>query len=86
MLCVCVEDEMDVLCYVCSVRRGAASAPVGSMNVSSCRCCMCVFCFYAVEVLNATFCMTYSFLRLVEDAKGDHMEDAYSISGLVTDL
>ena len=39
-----------------------------------CRCCMFVSCVHPVAVLNAAFCMTCSFLMLVEDARGDHME------------
>ena len=38
---------------------------------------------HPVAVLNATFCMTCS---LVEDARGDHMEEVYSIAGLMTVL
>ena len=41
---------------------------MGSMNVSSCRCCMFVSCVHPVAVLNAAFCMTCSLLMLVEDA------------------
>ena len=41
---------------------------MGSMSVSSCRCCMFVSCVHHVTVLNAAFCMTYSLLMLVEDA------------------
>ena len=44
---------------------------MGSVSVSSCRCCMFVSC-----VLNAAFCMTCSLLMLVEDAIGDHTEEA----------
>ena len=54
-----------------------------SMNVSSCICCMFVSCVHPVSVLNAAFCMTYSLLMLVEDARGDHMEEAYSRAGLM---
>ena len=39
---------------------------------------MFVSCVHSVAVLNAAFCMTYSLLMLVEDARGDHMEEAYS--------
>ena len=53
---------------------------MGSMSVSSCRCCMCV------AVLNAALCMTCSLLMLVEDARGDHMEEEYSRAGLMTAL
>ena len=55
-----------------------------SISVSSCRCC--VFCVHPVAVLNAAFCMTYSFLMLVEDARGDHMEETHSRAGLMTAL
>ena len=58
-----------------------------SMSVSSCRCCMFVSCVHPVAVLNAACCMTCSLLMLVEDARGDHMEEeAYSRAGLMTAL
>ena len=41
---------------------------MGSVSVSSCRCCMFVSCVHPVAVLNAAFCMTCSLLMLVEDA------------------
>ena len=56
MLCVCVGNVMDVVFSVCIVRRGAVGARVwevlvygkcecmGSVSVSSCRCCMFVSC------------------------------------------
>ena len=73
MLCVCVGDVMDVVFSVCIVRRGAVGALcMGSVSVSSCRCCMFVSCVHPVAVLNAAFCMTCSLLMLVEDAIGDH--------------
>ena len=51
---------------------------MGSMSVSSCRCCMFVCCVFPGAVLNAQFCMTCSLLMLVEDARGNHIEEAYS--------
>ena len=48
---------------------------MGSVSVSSCRC-MFVSCVHPVAVLNAAFCMTCSLLMLVEDAIGDHTEEA----------
>ena len=57
---------------------------MGSMSVSSCRCCMFVSCVHLVAVLNAAFCMSCSLLMLVEDARVDHMEEAYSRAGLMT--
>ena len=46
---------------------------MGSVCVSSCRCCMFVSCMHPVAVLNAAF-TTCSLLMLVEDARSDHME------------
>ena len=43
---------------------------MGSVSVSSCRCCMFVSCVHPVAVLNAAFCMTCNLLMLVEDAIG----------------
>ena len=58
---------------------------MGSMSVLSYRRCMFVYYVYIMlVVLNATFCMTCSLLMLVEDARGDHMEEAYSSAGLMT--
>ena len=59
---------------------------MGSVSVSSCRCCMFVSCGHPVAVLNAEFCMTGSLLMLVEDERGGHMEEAYSRAGLMTAL
>ena len=39
---------------------------------------MLYVCVHPVAVLNAAFGMTCSLLMLVEDARGDHMEEAYS--------
>ena len=76
-----------VVFSVCIVRRGAVGARVwGCVSVSSCRCCMFVSRVHPVEVLNAAFCMTCSLLMLVEDAIGDHTEEAYFRSGLRTAL
>ena len=46
---------------------------------------VCVLCA-TMAVLNAAFCMTCSLLMLVEDAIGDHTEEAYSRAGLITAL
>ena len=56
------------------------------VSVSACKCCMFVSCVHPVAVLSAAFCMTCSLLMLVEDAKGDDMEEAYSRAGLMTSL
>ena len=47
---------------------------------------MFVSCVHPVAVLNIAFCMTCSLLMLVEDARGDHMEEVYSRAGLITAL
>ena len=57
---------------------------MGSVTVSSCRCCVYVSCVHPVVVLSAEFCMTCSLLMLVEDARGDHTEEEYSRAGLIT--
>ena len=59
---------------------------MGSVSVSSSRCCMFVSCVHPVEVLNAAFGMTCSLPMLVEDARGDHMEEAYCRAGFITAL
>ena len=87
MLCVCVGDVMDVVFSVYIVTRVLCRCScMGSVSVSSCRCCMFVSCVHPVAVLNAAFCMTCSLLMLVEDAIGDHTEEAYSRAGLITAL
>ena len=48
--------------------------------------CIFVSCVHPVAVLNAAFCRICSLLMLVEDARGDHMEEAYSRAVLITDL
>ena len=53
---------------------------------SSCKCCMFVSSVHPVAVLNAAFCMTCSLLMLVEDAIGNHTEEAYFRAGLITAL
>ena len=59
---------------------------MGSMSVSSCRYCMFVSCVYPMTIVNAAFCMSCNFVMLVEDARGDHMEETCSRAGLMTDL
>ena len=59
---------------------------MGSVSVSSCRCCMFVSYVHPVAVLNTAFCMTCSLLMLADDARGDHMEEAYSRASLMTAL
>ena len=55
---------------------------MGSMSVLSCIYCMCVSCVYP----NAALCFTCSLSMLVQDARGDHMEEACSRTGIMTAL
>ena len=59
---------------------------MGSVSVLSCIYCMFVSCVHHVAVLNAALCITCSLLMLLEDARGDHMEEAYSRAGIITAL
>ena len=75
VVCLCKAcDGCCVFCLHCEPRSCRCSC-MGSMSVSSCICCMFVSCVHPVAVLNAAFCMTCSLLMLVEDARGDHMEE-----------
>ena len=82
-MCLC--RGCGVFCLYCEAWSCRCSC-MGSVIVSSCRCCMFVSCVHPVAVLNAAFCMTCSLLMLVEDAIGDHTEEAYSRAGLITAL
>ena len=69
-----------VFCLYCEAWSSRYSC-MGSVSVSSCMSCV-----HLVAVLNSAFCMTCSLLMLVEDEIGDHAEEAYSRSGLITAL
>ena len=89
MLCVCVDDVMDVQCCVFCLYCEAWSCRcscMGSRSVLSRRCCMFVSCVHPVADLNAAFCMTCRLLMLVEVARGEHIEEAYSRAGFITAL
>ena len=73
-------------CYVFWLYCDAWRCRCSCMSVSSCRCCMFVSFEHPVAVLNAALCMTYSLLMLVEDARCEHMEEAYSRAGLMIAL
>ena len=47
------------------------------LNIVKYECCI-YDCVHHVTVLNAAFCMACSLLMLVEDARGDYMEETYS--------
>ena len=72
-----------MVCFL-FVRRGAVGARVWEVRVF--RYADFVSCVYPVAALNAAFCMTFSLLMRVEDARGDHMEEAYTRAGLITAL
>ena len=72
VVCLC-KEWLNVVFSVCIVMWSCRCSCMGSMSVSSCRCCMFVSCVHPVAVLNAAFCMTCSMLMLDEDARGDHM-------------
>ena len=86
VVCLCRGcDGCCVFCLYCEAWSYRCMC-MGSVSVSSCRCCMFVSCVNPVAVLQAAFCMTCSLLMLVEDAIGDHTELAYSRAGLITAL
>ena len=59
---------------------------MGSMCVSSCRCCVFVSVVHPVAILSAVFCVICSVLMFVSDAIGDHIVETYSSMGLVMAL
>ena len=67
--------DVCVFCLYCEAWTCMCSC-MGSVSVSSFRCCMSVSCVHPVVVLNAEFCMTCSLLMLVEDARVGHVEEA----------
>ena len=70
IVCLCSGyDGCCVFCLYCDAWSYKCSC-MGSMVVSSCRCCMFVSCVHPVAVLNAAFCMTCSLLMPVEDGRG----------------
>ena len=54
---------------------------MGSMSVSSCRCCMFVSCVHPVTVLNAAFCMTCRLLTRMEFIGLLHRSDGINVVG-----
>ena len=59
---------------------------MGSVNVQSCIYCMFVSYVHPVAVINVAFCMTCSLLMMIENARGDYMEETYSRTRLMTAL
>ena len=86
VICLCKGcDECCVFCLYYDALSCRCSC-MGRMSVSSCSYCICVCCVHPVAFLNAAFCLTCSLLMLVEDARGDHMEETYSRAGPMTAL
>ena len=86
VVCLCKGcDGCCVVCLYCDAWSCRCSG-MGSVSVSSCRCCMFVSCVHPVAILNAAFCTTCSVLMLVDDARRDNLEEAYSRASLMTAL
>ena len=73
-----------VFCLYCNAWICRCSCMSSTSN-SSYRC-MFVSYVHPVAVLNDAFRMTCYLLMLVKDARGDHMEEAYSRDGLMIAL
>ena len=84
--CVAAVVKFKVLKYVVYLCKGCFLFVLWSVELQvlvhgKCACfVMQVFyvCVHPVSVLKAAFCMTFSLLMLLEDARDDHMEYAYS--------
>ena len=50
---------------------------MGSVCVSSCRCCVFVSVVHPVAILSAMFCVICSLLMFVSDVSGNHMVETY---------
>ena len=78
---------LGVLKYVVCLCSGCDGCCVFCLYCEAWSCrCWCIGSVHPVAVINAEFCMTCSLLMLVEDARGDHMEETYSRAGLITAL
>ena len=72
------EKGVVFFCLSCDACNCRCSCIVLSVCFSMHVVCPCLV--HPVAVCNAAFGMTYSLLVLVEDATGDHMNEAYSES------
>ena len=68
---------LNILFFSLVVLKYVVCLCMGSMSVTSCRCCMLVSCVHPVAVLNAAFGMTCILLMLVEDATAGVMAVLY---------
>ena len=84
VVCLCKGcDGSCLFCVYCEAWSCRCSC-MGIVSVLSCICCMFLSCVHPVIVLNAAFYMTCSLLMRVDDATGNHMEEAYSRASLMT--
>ena len=84
MLYVCVRHAIDVVFLFASVPRGDVCARVWEVCVSHHTYVVWLrSCVHPVAVLSAAFCMTCNLLMLVENARGNHMEEAFSRTGML---
>ena len=76
MLCTCVMDVMDVVFSVCIVRRGAVGLVYGKYECFVMQ--MLYVCVLWASCGSSQCCVLndLQFVMLVEDARGDHMEEA----------
>ena len=86
VVCSCRGCEGCCVFYLNCEAWSCMCSCMGSMSVSSCRCCMFVSCVHPVAVLNTAFCMTCILLVWVEDEGGAHLEEAYSRACLMAIL
>ena len=59
---------------------------MGSVCVSSCRCCVFVSVVHPVAILSVVFCVVCSLLMFMSYSSGDHMVETYSSMGIVMAL
>ena len=59
---------------------------MGSVSVSSCRCCVVVSVVHPVAILSAGFYVICGLLMFVSDASDDHMVETYSSLGFAKAL
>ena len=75
-----------MLCFLLYCDTWSCSARVWEVCVfrhaDVCLCLVCIL--WQFSMLRS--CMTCSLLMLVEDARGDHMEEAYSRAGVIIAL
>ena len=64
VVCLCKGCDGCCVFYLYCETWSYRCSYMGSMSVSSCRCCMCLSCVHPVAVLNAAFCISCSLLTL----------------------